>query len=338
MTLRTEVTDSLAGVDPAELFALDPTLGALGSPGRLEQHSHDPRWTPRFVLVRQDGALRAALPIFLGHGLQWSDQIHNPQDWGHPHAPTPDKSALVGGRLEIRGSLRCAADPAVLAAVADGLADVPELAGRELFLGYLAPDQRELAERIFGPIDWLAAADDFTFPEPVVRGSLMDLPQPVRYTIRHGERKIAERDVLTEVSTWTEHDGAAGELIAEHNERKGQPDHPELVRYRMDRWAECPEVTPLVVEAIAGAGPDALAGAATLLLYRDEVEIYEVGIPDDGHPDRHDLYLHLTFHEPRRIAQERGARLVRSGFGAPRPKLLRGAQAVARHSGRLTGR
>jgi hypothetical protein len=334
MTLTTTVTESLDGVGADELFALDDTVGALGSRGRLDQHSHDPRWAARYVVVREEGRLRAALPIFLGHGAQWSDQINNPADWGHDGEAVPENSALIGGRLEIRGSLRCAADPDVLAAVRDAALSIPELAGRELFFGYLPADQRPSAEAIFGPIEWLASYDDFTYPQPVIRGDLMDLPQPVRYTIRHGERKAAELGVRTEVTPWPEYEGTACELIAEHNNRKGQTDHPELVRYRMDVWDDCDEVTVLVVHCVAESGQEILEGAQTLLLFRDEVEVYEVGLPESDNPDRHTLYTHLTFHEPRRIAQEHNGTTVRSGFGAPKPKLIRGAEFLPRHCGR----
>ncbi|HEX6473257.1 MAG TPA: hypothetical protein VF069_29465 [Streptosporangiaceae bacterium] len=329
MTLSTEVTDSLDGVGADDLFALDGTVGALGSRGRLVQHSQDPRWTPRYVVVRDGGRLRAALPIFLGNGTQWSDQIHNPEDWGYHQPLVPDKSALVGGRLEIRGSLRCADEPDVIAAVTDALSAIPELRGRELFFGYLPPDQRRIAEAIFGPVTWLAEYDDFTYPEEVIRGSLMDLPQPVRYTIRHGERKAAELGIVAEVTPWRDYEGDACELIAAHNERKGQTDHPELVRYRMDRWDECDEVTVLVAHA---SRDGAAGGAVTLLLFRDEVEVYEVGLPEQD--DRHTFYIHLTFNEPRRIARDQGCAVVRAGLGAPQPKRIRGARAVPRHCGR----
>lgn len=331
MTLSTEVTDSLDGVRADELLALDGTVGALGSRGRLVQHSHDPRWAPLYVLVRDGGRLRAALPIFLGHGAQWSDPIHNPEDWGYSQPLVPEKSALIGGRLEIRGSLRCADEQAVIATVTDAVSGISELRGRELFFGYLPPDQRPIAETIFGPVDWMAEYDDFTFPEEVIRGSLMDLPQPVRYTIRHGDRKAAELGIVTEVTPWRDYDGSACELIAAHNKRKDQVDHPELVRYRMDRWDECDEVTVLVVHT---SGDAAVDGALTLLLFRDEVEVYEVGLPEEDSADRHALYIHLTFSEPRRIAREQKCRVVRAGFGAPRPKRIRGAEAVPRHCGR----
>lgn len=329
MPLTTDVTDSLDEVGADELFALDPVIGAVGSRGRLIQHSRDPRWTPRYVVVREDGRLRAMVPIFLGREAEWSDPMYKPPDWGHPRPPAPAGSALVGGRVEIRGSLRCADRPDVLAAVTDALPAIPELCGRELFFGFLAPDQRPVAEKIFGPITWLTSLDDFTFPEEVVHGDLMDLPQPVRYTIRHGERKAAELGLVSTVTPWPEYAGTAPELIAAQSERKGHEDDPELVCYRMDLWSECDEVTTLVVEASAGP----LAGAVTLLCYRDELEVCEVGLPDENTPGRHTLYAYLTFHEPRRIARERGCRIVRSGFGAPTPKRTRGAMALPRHCG-----
>jgi hypothetical protein len=324
------VTDNLDDVGTDEFFELDDNLGALGCRGRLVQLSNDPRWESRYVTVRDGSRLCAVVPIFLGHGAQWSDQIHSPRDWGYPESPVPERSALVGGRLEIRGSLRCVDEPAVLRAVVEGCASIAELRGRELFFGYLDERHQRFAEAIFGPVEWLEEAEDFAYPEAIVLGSLADVPRDIRQTIRHGERKIAELQVVAEAVPWREYQGSACELIAVQNKRKGMIDHPALVQYRMDQWDECDEVTVVVVHATAGVEE----GAVTLLLFRDELEVYEVGLPDEESPARRALYTCLTFYEPRRIAQSHGLRTVRAGLGAAQPKRLRGAQAVARRSGR----
>ncbi|MGW4476044.1 hypothetical protein ACWENQ_40795 [Nonomuraea sp. NPDC004354] len=328
MALTVRLTESLDGVGEDEVFDLDPHLGALGCHGRLTQHSVDPRWEPRYVVVRDGARLRAAVPVFLGHGTQWSDQIHSPRDWGLPVAPDPDRSALVGGRLEIRGSLRCAGDPDVVAAVADVL--VPELRGRDVFLGFLGERQQRLAEAIFGPVRWLAEFEDFAYPEQVVLGSLDSLTRPVRQTIRQGERQIDAHAIKAETVRWREYRGAGPDLIAAHNRRMGMVDHSELVRYRMDQWEALPDVTVLVAHAVTS---DGVEGAVTLLAYRDELEVYEIGLPDGESPARRALYACLTFHQPRRLAQAHGLTTIRAGLGSARPKRLRGAEATIRRCG-----
>lgn len=330
MAVSVTVTDSLGDVGADELFALDESVGALGSRGRLVQLSEDPRWEPRYVVVRDGSRLRAAVAVFLGVGTRWSDQIHSPRAWGHPESPVPAKSALVGGRAEIRGSLRCADDPEVLSAVAEGCASIDGLQGRELFFGYFDERQQRLAEAIFGPVEWLAGFEDFVYPEKIVLGSLADVPREVRQTIRHGERQIAAHRIAVEATPWREYRGGACELIAEHNKRMGMADHPELVRYRMDQWDECEGVTVVVLHATAGDDE----GAVTLLIYRDEMEVYQIGLPGRESPRRRALYACLTFHEPMRIARGHGLRTVRAGLGTARPKRLRGARAVTRRCGR----
>jgi hypothetical protein len=330
VTLSVAVTDTLDGIGSDELVALDGSTGALGCRGRLVQLAGDPRWEPRYVTVRDGDRLRAVLPIYLGHGKGWSDQIHSPEAWGWSGSPVQGGSALVGGRLEIRGSLRCADDPVVLREVADACAAIGDLSGRELFFGYLDERQQRLAEALFGPVEWLEAYDDFVYPERVIRGSLDEASRSVRQTIRNGERKLEEHQVTATVLPWVEYAGDGCALIAAHNRTKGMVDHPELVRYRMDRWAECDEVEVLVVAATAGE----IEGVVSLLLFRDEMEVYEIGLPDGEGASRRALYTCLTFYEPRRVARERAVRTVRAGLGTAQPKRMRGAEAVHRRSGR----
>jgi hypothetical protein len=327
--LSVEVADDLDGVGADELFDLDRNLGAAGCLGRLVQHSADPRWVPRYVIVRDGPLLLAMVPIFLGVGKQWSDQIHSPQRWGHVEPALPANSALIGGRLEIRGSLCCADEPEVIRMVADGCASINELRGRDLFFGYLDEHQQALAEAVFGPVKWLAEYEDFVYPDEVVQGPLASLPRNVRQTIRHSERQVAEHQISVQTSLWTEYHGNACDLIADHNIRKGVVDHPALVRYRMEQWNDCEEVTALVVHAVA----DGMDGAVTLLLYRDEMEVYEIGLPGQEDVRRRALYACLTFHEPRRVARSRALTKIRAGLGAARPKQLRGARAVVRKCG-----
>jgi hypothetical protein len=76
------------------------------------------------------------------------------------------------------------------------------------------------------------------------------------------------------------------------------------------------------------------AGATTLLVYRDEVEPYEIGLPEGDGPQRRTLYTCLAFGELRRFARDNSCRTVRAGLGAARPKRIRGARAVTRRCGR----
>ncbi|MEQ4304215.1 hypothetical protein ABNF97_23010 [Plantactinospora sp. B6F1] len=330
MALVTVVTDNLDDVGAEEFLQLDEAVGALGCHGRLVQMSNDPRWEPRYVVVRDGPRLCAALPIYLGRGEQWSDQIHSPVAWGQAESPVPEKSALIGGRLEIRGSLRCREEPEVLRAVSDAVATVTELAGRSLYFGYLDPRQQRLAETLFGPMEWLAEYEDLAYPEEVVLGSPDALPSKVRHTIRADERQMAKHGITVEAVPWRDYRGSACDLIAAHNNRMQTTDHPALVRYRMDQWDDCAEVSVLVLHARAGDEE----GVLTLLRFHDELEVYEVGLPEHSSPARRALYACLIFHGPRQVARSHGLRKVHAGLGTATPKRLRGAEAVARRCGR----
>lgn len=329
MALTVAVADSLDGIGADELFALDGTLGALGSRGRLAQHTGDPRWPARYVLARDGDRLLAAVPVFLGGGGMWSDQIHQPADWGFGDTPSQEKSALAGGRLEIRGSLRCVDDPAVLRAVAEVCR--AGLTGRDVFLGYLDRRQQRLAEAVFGPVEWLVRYEDFDYPAEVVQGDLADLPRAVRQSIRAGERKIAEFGIEAVAVPWADYTGSGCDLIAAQNKRKGMTDHAALVGFRLDQWDECDEVSVYVVHATMGDEE----GAVSLLVYRDEVEVYEVGLPEGDGPSRRTLYSCLTFDEPRKLARKLGLTKIRAGLGAAQPKKIRGAQPVERACGHI---
>jgi hypothetical protein len=329
MALAVEVVDNLDEVGADELFALDGTVGALGSRGRLVQHAGDPRWPARYVVARDGDRLVAMVPIYLGHGAQWSDSTNQPVDWGYPGIPAQEKSALVGGRLEVRGSLRTSEDPAVLRVV--GEACRAEVRGREVFFGYFDQRQQRLAEAMFGPVEWLIEYTDHDYPPEVVHGPLADLPADVRHTITAGQRKIAQLRIEASVLPWSAYTGDGGRLIAEHNKRKGIADHAALVGYRLDQWDECDEVSVYIAHATMGDDE----GVISLLAYRDELQIYEIGLPDGAGPNRRTLYASLIFDEPRRLAQELGLSTIRAGLGADQAKKIRGARPIMRRCGRL---
>ncbi|TDB87236.1 hypothetical protein E1264_15375 [Actinomadura sp. KC216] len=331
MALSITVADSLDDITDDEFFELDGSLGAMGSRVRLQQHSQDPRWSARYVIAREGNAVRAVLPLFLGHGDQWSDRLNSPRTWGYDGDLRQATSALIGGRLEIRGSMRCADDPAVLQAVADRCADMEELRGRDLFFGFFDSRQAELAEAVFGSVKWLDASEDFVYPEPVVLGDPANLPRSVRQLIRQDERRIEEFGITASVIPWPEYDGVACDLIADHNRRKGMDDHALLAEYRMDQWTECPGVSAYVVHAEMAD----VVGVTTLLHYRDELEVYEIGLPEGDGRARRTLYSCLTFNEPRRFARDNGIGVVRAGPDAALPKRIRGAEPIIRHSGYL---
>jgi hypothetical protein len=184
---------------------------------------------------------------------------------------------------------------------------------------------------MFGPVEWLIEYPDHDYPPEVVHGALADLPADVRHTITAGQRKIAQLGIEADVVPWSVYAGGGEKLIAEHNKRMGTPDHAALVGYRLDQWDECEEVSVHIAHAAMGDDE----GVISLLAYRDELQLYEVGLPDGQGPSRRTLYASLIFDEPRRLARELGLSTIRAGLGADQAKKIRGARPVLRRCGRL---
>ncbi len=93
------------------------------------------------------------------------------------------------------------------------------------------------------------------------------------------DRELIERAATTaSVAPWQDAAPETAELIAEHNLRLGQPDHPEFVRMRYAQWAECARV--LVFDARAGSHH----GVLTALVWRDGLELHEIGLPPSDRP------------------------------------------------------
>jgi hypothetical protein len=127
--------------------------------------------------------------------------------------------------------------------------------------------------------------------------------------------------VVRSVRSWPEAEEEASKLIAEHNSRKGTPDHPEFVRFRYAEWQQCEGVELVVFAARAHA----VSGVLTALVSKDELELCDIGLVGEEGPARLAAYLDLVFHHPVAFARSRGLPNIRVGFGAEVPKKSRGA-------------
>ncbi|MET7280043.1 hypothetical protein ABZS29_17545 [Kribbella sp. NPDC005582] len=330
MALVAELSNRWSAIDPHEFANLGMDLGAVGSFGRIQQISDDPRWALRIVSVTENGRLVAAVPIFLGRGDRWTDQLHSPEAWGGPPPPPLDECAFIGGRQDVRAGVHCVNRPDVIEAARDMCAEMPELIGRQLHFSYYDTAQRHLAEQIFGSITWQAQFDEYAFPAAVIHGAPADLPKRTRQLLRQDQRRIAEAGISVETSSWSDHDGHAAELIARQNRHKGLEDHAELVEYRMELWDECEDVSVHVA-----CDQDGLA-AVTMLVHRDELEVYEIGLPQPDTAYRLELYLALGYHAPLTLARAKGLTRIRMGMESGQAKTHRGAVAIPRFCGFAT--
>jgi hypothetical protein len=314
---------------PKERFdTLDRTAGAAGCYERLRQREADGRWSTSYLRWADSEGLRAAVPFYAPRGRSWPDPAYHPSTWHLPEQLRRECAAgsgiLIGGCADRRSGLPV--DPAGreqpgLREALAAIAAVAAASGRWMAFPYVFPEARRVLADVTGP----ALAWSPLGREAQLRGvgqAWEDRQKSrVRGVLRRDRRLIAEAGVAVTECAWPEAEDRACELIAAHNVRKGEHDHPEFVRMRYREWEECPAVE-LWVFAAAAAGA---AGLLTSLVWDDELELQEIGLSGDEGPARLAVYLTLLFHHPLRFARARGLRKVRAGFGAEVPKASRGA-------------
>lgn len=333
------VLDDLADVDAAAFDELDDTAGAAGCHARLRQHQDDRRWRVRYVRVEESGRLVALLPLYAARGRNWPDESYDSTRWWDaPSRPAlrADQALLVCGCADLRSGLPVADDGDVAAAhirhallVAARLA-APE--GRGLLFPYVYPRARRLLEAATqGWADWVVLDHEARFPAEAIAAPGAWASPRVRGVLRHDRRLIDELGVTAEAAPWSAGADMASSFIAEHNIRKGRTDHAEFVRMRHELWAECQGVE--VVVFAGHCGP--VEGALTAFVWRDQLELYEIGLSGQESRHRLALYLDLMFHRPLCFARQRGLHGVRAGLSARVPKASRGATFSALSGGEL---
>src|SRR5262249_34661327 len=98
-------------------------------------------------------------------------------------------------------------------------------------------------------------------------------------------------------------------------------DHPEFAAMRYQQWELCPSVR-LVVFRAATSG---VSGVLTALVWRNDLELYEIGLTGTEGPHRLAVYLSLMFHQPFAFARQEKLNNIRAGTASEVPKSSRGA-------------
>jgi hypothetical protein len=337
--MRLDAIEHLQDVPPGQFDALDGAAGAAGCHGRLRQRESDGRWRAGYVRGMQDGVLRAAVPFYECRGRAWPDAAYDPSRWELPQALRAECAAgaavLVGGCCDLRSGLpvdRDRLDRRHVRALLVALAGVAAARGRALAFPYAFPAARSaLAQAADDQIAWTVLGREAQFRDVAAPDWEDRQPSRIRYVLRRDRRLMAAAGVREERSTWPEAEHAACELIAAHNIRKGQADHPEFVRLRHREWDQCPGVELTAFTAAA----DGVRGVLTALVWNSELELYEIGVDGAEGPARLAVYLNLIFHAPLRFARERGLAHLRAGLAAETPKASRGAVFRELHGGVL---
>jgi hypothetical protein len=322
-----DVTSAIADFDQEQFDSLDRTAGFASSHSRLGQKELDARWVCRYLGWLDGRLLRAVIPVYRARMTSWPDAAYDPRSWGLPDGAgdecTPGAALMVGGCGDRRTGLHVDAEartPGQLQRLLVELAGLAADEGRCLAFPYLYTDARDALA---------AATDDRIVWAQLGREAHMfglsdaewesKLPHKVRNTLRRDKSRIAAVPMTVTEARWDEVHSWAVELISLHNAKKGHPEMPEFVSFRYTDL-QCSDVDLMALTVQSAT----VRGVATVLLWRDEMEGYEIALTGDDSDERFALYLNLAFHLTFQYAQDRGIDHLRLGSGAETPKAARG--------------
>lgn len=310
---------------PSEFEALDRLAGAAGSLGRLRQVEQDGRWRTRYLRATRGTEVVATVPVYTSTGDAWPDAAYDPRGWGLAadlvRSLSADRCLVVGGVYDRRSSLPVRLDDHgwnahdLLVAVAR----VAAAEGRALIFPYAYGRARHALDAAADGIGWTRLARESHFRD--IGDPDRPIGSRVRGVLRRDHRLIEAAKLDASMVSWADAEPVAAPLIAEHNTRMGAPDHPEFVKMRYRQWSECAGVE-LVVFSVAAPS---VAGVLTAVVWHDQLELYEIGLPECQDGVRIAVYLDLMFHQPLAYARQRGLRHMRAGTEAETPKHSRGA-------------
>ena len=329
MRVEIAVIDSIAEVSAADFERLDTGAGAVGSYHRVSQREADGRWQVRYLRCLDGDRLVALIPLYTAQGSSWPDPVYDPTGWPLPAADTADCQAdsclLVGSNADLLTGLPVAAElrePGPLRALLAAIARLASDEGRSLAFPFYYSAARQAIDRASGgSIRWAPLGREARLEGLDDPGWEAGLSRPARYNLRHDRALIEAAGIRSSIVDWSEVAAPASELIAEHNVRVGMFDHPEFAKLRGQRWQDCPGVEFLVFAAES----ETLTGYVTGWIWRDELAVYEIGLPGPESPHRLASYLDLVFGQPIQLARRRGLRMLRLGPTAERIKAGRGA-------------
>lgn len=323
------VVESITDIPAEEFDRLDQAVGVVACYARVQQRELDGRWRVSYLRAVSGGRLKAAIPLYTCRSPNWPDPAYDPRTWALPYEVrkdcAPGRCLLLECYDNRRSGLhveRSARDPRHLSKVLAGITKTAAAENRCLVFPYISRDAKTaLADAAGGRIAWTlfgreAHLSDVSDPDWESR-----LDKRVRYNLRRDKSLIAAAGISSGICSWADIEDTASELIANHNLRKGQPDHPEFVRMRNSQWTKCHPVELVVFTAMSST----VRGVVTGLVWNDELYMYEIGLDGEEGPERRAAYLDLCFRQPISFAQSRQLRIIRLGIMGERVKASRGA-------------
>lgn len=337
MRLTTRLTDDLSHLRSADFDALGDLAGAAGCYERIRQHESDGRWQTVYCVAEEAGTTFAAVPAYTRLGRSWPDQRYDPRRWSPTDVPdemSVGQCMFVGGCADLRSSLHIGPrSPELARTVLVKLAERATERGQCLVFPYLfQPDRDMLAAATDQRIIWAPLGRESRFLDSGDPDRERRIGSRVRGVLRRDRRLIEAAGVRAMVRQWSEVEETAARLIADHNVLKGTPDHPEFASLRHELWSQCESVEVIVLTAAT----ESVEGVLTAMIWRTELELYEVGIAGGERPERMAVYLDLLFHQPVAVARDRGLIGIRAGVDAETAKKSRGAVTYDLYGGILS--
>lgn len=322
--MRFQAVETLRDLDAQEFDRLNASCGPVGSYARLVQLERDYRWSTQYLCARESGVLLAAVPLYRLKKGAWPDPSYDPATWGLDRPASPSDVTVVGGRSGLLSSMHVA--PAI-SGTWRHVKLIEELLTRESRISLLLPF---LTENELGP--WGGVLGPSLMRQGLGADARFDshlageiLPRKVRQTLQRDQRMVERYGVESAIRTWSEVSSFAAGLIAHNNRANGLPDAEQLVDFRIRQWEACDGVSVVILTASARGEH----GVIVCVIWRDWIDLQEIGITGAPGDLRRTLYAQLLFHLPVQLARQDGnIKHIRAGLMAERAKEIRGASFV----------
>jgi hypothetical protein len=297
------------------------------APSRLGRVAADARWRSWFTSAFLGEALVGLLPMYQSKRKAFTASMYDPAAVA-PRAfaaRRADQWLLIGGNTElvsgvtVRAALAAEEARQVGRALVDAAFDHARRCGLTGAALYVRDHEIDVfgagrSSQVVGQFATLSVATD-------AGAYLSALDHGRRSVVRRDWRALDERGLRAAPFVAAQLVDEAVELVGNVKRRHGVPDHPELIRLRLQDWAAEPAGERI---AFAVRDGERLLAASFACRHHRRLEMYEIGLVDES-ASRHLAYVEALVYAPLRHAAAAGCTELLLGLGSTRPKTLRGA-------------
>lgn len=330
------VHDTVSHFDPDVFDCIDPACGVTHCYHRTRQLEAEPFWTVQYIVASDDpspGNISAVLPIYKPKTREWSNSLYDPARWG-AGACAPRNTVVIGAVRDVQSCLRITHDTTSMTSLASMLDLAVEYsAHRQIVFPHYSETARAAIDAAYpGSIAWVPTyvSSQLEMCEgPAWESSLGSAARAER---RSDRRLITRAGLSVRVEQWAACHVSLLDLVVDHARRLGGTDSAVAAFRRYKQWSECKGVQVLVFQVTKRS---TVMGVGMALEWKDELLLYEMGLPGSRGPDRLATYLLLLSEAPVSYALEKELRLIRLGFGNEVLTSRRGGTSVPHFYGWL---